>query len=514
MLVVPEQRKVVINTQKYAEVIDAIPHAKAFNHQGNVLTALKHGVEETLVLRNLGFKKTPAPILSYYHWPARFKAMEHQKQTSAFLTLNRKALCLNAPGTGKSLSALWSADFLIQEGVAKKVLIVAPLSTLKVVWGKEIRHHLSHRSFEILTGSRQRRIEKLQTPGVEFLIVNHDGFNIIKDHLDDIDVVIYDEATALKTPGSQRFKTFFKWSMERPIWLWMLTGTPIAQSPVDAWTLAKLVSSPTVPRSYTTFKDMVMNKVSTFRWVPRPEALDICQKVLQPSVRYSLDECKELPDTVFLEHECPMTLEQTRAFKEMKERAVLLAHDVSAPNMAVVLSKLLQICCGSIIGNDGDLVKLDFTERYDAMKEVIDEIGDKVIVFVPFRGVQARLFDMMKADGYDVAIVNGDVTGAARNKIFEDFQNTEKIKVLLAHPKVASHGLTLTRAKDIIWYAPIYSLEMYEQANARIRRLSTEGKTRVHHLHGTAFERELYKRLQQKKRVLGEFLELVKGVNE
>ncbi len=514
MLVVPEQRKVVINTQKYAEVIDAIPHAKAFNHQGNVLTALKHGVEETLVLRNLGFKKTPAPILSYYHWPARFKAMEHQKQTSAFLTLNRKALCLNAPGTGKSLSALWSADFLIQEGVAKKVLIVAPLSTLKVVWGKEIRHHLSHRSFEILTGSRQRRIEKLQTPGVEFLIVNHDGFNIIKDHLDDIDVVIYDEATALKTPGSQRFKTFFKWSMERPIWLWMLTGTPIAQSPVDAWTLAKLVSSPTVPRSYTTFKDMVMNKVSTFRWVPRPEALDICQKVLQPSVRYSLDECKELPDTVFLEHECPMTLEQTRAFKEMKERAVLLAHDVSAPNMAVVLSKLLQICCGSIIGNDGDLVKLDFTERYDAMKEVIDEIGDKVIVFVPFRGVQARLFDMLVADGYDVAIVNGDVTGAARNKIFEDFQNTEKIKVLLAHPKVASHGLTLTRAKDIIWYAPIYSLEMYEQANARIRRLSTEGKTRVHHLHGTAFERELYKRLQQKKRVLGEFLELVKGVNE
>ena len=514
MLVVPEQRKVVINTQKYAEVIDAIPHAKAFNHQGNVLTALKHGVEETLVLRNLGFKKTPAPILSYYHWPARFKAMEHQKQTSAFLTLNRKALCLNAPGTGKSLSALWSADFLIQEGVAKKVLIVAPLSTLKVVWGKEIRHHLSHRSFEILTGSRQRRIEKLQTPGVEFLIINHDGFNIIKDHLDDIDVVIYDEATALKTPGSQRFKTFFKWSMERPIWLWMLTGTPIAQSPVDAWTLAKLVSSPTVPRSYTTFKDMVMNKVSTFRWVPRPEALDICQKVLQPSVRYSLDECKELPDTVFLEHECPMTLEQTRAFKEMKERAVLLAHDVSAPNMAVVLSKLLQICCGSIIGNDGDLVKLDFTERYDAMKEVIDEIGDKVIVFVPFRGVQARLFDMLVADGYDVAIVNGDVTGAARNKIFEDFQNTEKIKVLLAHPKVASHGLTLTRAKDIIWYAPIYSLEMYEQANARIRRLSTEGKTRVHHLHGTAFERELYKRLQQKKRVLGEFLALVRGVNE
>lgn len=514
MLVVPEKRKVVLNTANHAAVLEAIPHAKTFVHQGQVLTAMEHGVEEALVLRNLGFKKTPSPILSYYAWPARFKAMEHQKQTSAFLVSNRKALCLNAPGTGKSLSALWAADFLIQEGIAKKVLIVAPLSTVKVVWGKELRHHLPHRSFEILTGSKERRVEKLRTPGVQFLIVNHDGFGVVEQYLGGVDVVIYDEITALKTPGSQRFKRFYRWSLERSVWLWGLTGTPIAQSPVDAWALAKLVSSPNVPKSYTAFKDMVMNKVSTFRWVPRPEANDICMRVLQPSIRYSLDECKDLPDTVFLDHECPMTAEQVKAFKEMRERAVLLSHDVSAPNMAVVLSKLLQICCGSIIRNDGDIVKLDFTGRYDTLREVVDEIGDKVIVFVPFRGVQARLYDLLVKDGYDVAIVHGGVTGAARDKIFDTFQNTDRIKILLAHPKVAAHGLTLTRAKDIIWYAPIYSLESYEQANARIRRLSTEGKTRVHHLQGTSFERELYSRLINKKRVLGEFLDLVKGVNE
>jgi SNF2 family DNA or RNA helicase len=514
MLVVPEKRKVVVNTQNHAAIVSAIPHAKTFMHQGQVLTALEHGVEETLVLRNLGFKKAPSPILSYYKWPARFKAMEHQKQTSAFFISNRKALCLNAPGTGKSMSALWAADFLLQEGLIKKVLIIAPLSTLKVVWGKELRHHLPHRSFELLTGSKERRVEKIRTPGVEFLIVNHDGFGIIEQYLGDVDLVIYDEVTALKTPGSQRFKKFFRWSMERPLWLWCLTGTPIAQSPVDAWALARLVGSSSVPRSFTAFKDLVMHKVSTFRWIPKPEANDICMRVLQPSIRFSLDECKDLPDTVFLEHECPMMPEQIKAFKEMKERAVLLSHDISAPNMAVALSKLLQICCGVVYGNDGDRVALDFTGRYDTLKEVLDEIGDKTIVFVPLRGIQERLFDMLKADGYDVAIVNGEVTGAARNKIFEDFQNSDRIKVLLAHPKVAAHGLTLTRAKDIIWYAPIYSLESYEQANARIRRLSTEGKTRVHHLHGTSFERELYSRLVSKKRVLEDFLSLVKGVNE
>lgn len=516
MLVVEGSRKLVIATAMGDEITEVIPHAKQFTMQGEHLTAVRHGVEESLVLKNLGFKRTPAPILSYYHWPSRYVAMEHQKQTSAFMTMNKKALVLNAPGTGKSLSALWAADFLIQEGIAKRVLIIAPLSTVKVVWGKELRHHLPHRSFELLVGSKEQRVRRLQTPGTQFFIVNHDGFAVIQDELAalGIDIVIYDELTAIKTPGSQRFRRMFNWTHQRDIWFWGMTGTPISQSPVDAWTMAKIVDSPNVPKSYTSFRDLVMTKVSTFRWAPRPEALDICQRVLQPSVRYSLEDCTEIPDTLYLGHECPMSNEQVRSFKEMKERAVLLSHDVSAPNMAVALSKMLQICGGYVLGNAGTGVKLDFTGRYDTLKEVVDEIGDKVIVFVPFRGMQRSLLDLFLKDGYDAVIVNGDVTGTKRNKIFDDFQNSDKVKILLAHPKLAAHGLTLTRAKDVIWYLPVYSLEMYEQACARIRRIGTKGKTRVHHLWGTSFERELYSRLQSKRRVLADFLELIQGVNE
>jgi len=531
-------RKLVLHTALSTDIVEAIPHAKLFKHEGTNLTAVPHGVEESLVLRNLGFKNTPPPILSYYAWPARFSAMEHQKQTSAFMTMNKKALVLNAPGTGKSLSALWAADFLISEGVAKRVLIVCPLSTVKVVWAKELRHHLPHRSFEMLIGDKASRLRRLETPGTQFFIINHDGFNVIRDKLTDMDVVIYDEATALKTPGSQRFKLFYKWSMEADRWVWLLTGTPISQSPTDAWTLAKLVNSPNVPKSYMAFKDLVMSKVSTFKWVPRPEAMDICQRVLQPSVRYSLDDCMDIPDTLYIGHECPMSKEQIKAFKEMKERAVLLSHDVSAPNMAVALQKMIQICCGVVYGDNRTRVNLDFTGRYDMMKDLLEEIaivgdparaakwrlskgdhgmpagGEKVILFVPLRGVQDRLLDMLSADGYDVVSVHGDVTGAERNRIFDAFQNSDRYHILLAHPKVAAHGLTLTRAKDIIWYAPVYSLESYEQANARIRRISTKGKTRVHHLYGTSFEKELYSRLQNKRRVLADFLEMIQGVNE
>jgi hypothetical protein len=194
-----------------------------------------------MVLKNLGFS-VPAPILQYYNWPGRFAAMEHQKDTAAFLTTHKRALCLNAPGTGKSISALWAADFLLDEGVAKKVLIVAPLSTVKVVWGRELKHHLPHRSFIVCTGTKQKRIDLLATPGVQYVIINHDGFTNMTAELKDFDVVIYDEATALKSPSSQRYKIFAKWMAKNQPWLWMLTGTPISQTPADAWTLAEAAS--------------------------------------------------------------------------------------------------------------------------------------------------------------------------------------------------------------------------------------------------------------------------------
>ena len=513
MLVIPEKRKIVINSTANSAVAQCIPHAKTFDMGGESMVAMPYGVEESMVLRNLGFV-VPAPILEYYNWPARFAPMDHQKETAAFLTMHKRALCLNAPGTGKSISSLWAADFLLTEGIAKKVLIIAPLSTLKVVWGRELRHHLPHRSFAVCIGSKEKRLQMLDTPGVQYVIINHDGFTNMQAYLKDFDVVIYDEATALKSPSSQRYKIFAKWAQANQPWLWLLTGTPISQTPADAWTLARLVDSPNCPKSFTTFKDQVMQKVSTFRWIPRTNALDTCKKVLQPSIRFSLDECKDLPDTNFVGRKTDLTKQQEKAFKDMKDKAVTIfaAGSVTAPNAAVALSKMLQICCG-VVYSDSGTIAIDASERYNTLTELLTEIGDKAIVFVPLRGVQDWLQEKLTADGFDVASVHGDVSKKARDQIFNDFQHTDSIKVLLAHPKVAAHGLTLTRAKDIIWFAPIYSLEQYEQANARIRRLTTTGKTTVWHIWATGFEAELYRRLRAKKNTLAEFLSLVQGVN-
>jgi SNF2 family DNA or RNA helicase len=513
MLVIPDKRKIIIDSSENAAVAQAIPHAKLLKHDGKDMLAMPYGVDESMVLKNLGFS-VPPPILQYYNWPGRFTAMNHQKETAAFLTMHKRALCLNAPGTGKSISSLWAADFLLDEGIARKVLIIAPLSTVKVVWGNELRHHLPHRSFVVCTGSKQKRTELLETPGVQYVIINHDGFTTMQHELTGFDVVIYDEATALKSPSSQRYKIFSKWMQKHRPWLWMMTGTPISQTPADAWTLSRLVDAPLCPKSFTSFKDMVMQKVSNFRWIPRPDALETCRKVLQPSIRFSLDECKDLPQTNFVGRKTELTKQQEKAFKDMKDKAVTIfsAGEVTAANTAVMLSKLLQISCGVVYG-DGTTIAIDASYRYNTLTELLTEIGDKAIIFVPLKGVQVWLRDKLTADGFDVAMVNGDTSKKDRDQIFNDFQHTDRPQILLAHPKVAAHGLTLTRSRDIIWFAPIYSLEQYEQANARIRRLTTTGKTTVWHIWATGFEAELYRRLRAKKNTLAEFLTLVQGIN-
>jgi SNF2 family DNA or RNA helicase len=524
MEVVASHKKLVFAPNAPSEVVKVIPHARAFMHAGAEHVAVHHGVEEAMVLRNMGLANIPPPIASYYDWPGRnITPMEHQKETAAFLNSYRRALCLNGPGTGKTLSALWAADFLLREGIIKRVLVIAPLSTLQSVWAKELKYHLPFRSFQILTGPRERKERLLSLPA-DFYITNHDGFTSFHHTLRDFDLVVYDEATALKTPSAQRFRIFQKWMQDHNPWLWMLTGTPISQSPIDAWTLARLVQSPTVPRSFTAFRDMVMNRISLYKWVPRSDALATCKRVLQPSIRYSLDECIELPVTNYVPRETELTPPQQRAYKDMERTAVAVfaKGNVVAANAAVTLGKLLQIACGVIYDNNGGEIGIDASIRYDALLELLEEIGvrqgvgpsEKVIIFVPLRGVQDWLVKALKGSLYEAVAVHGDTSPKERTNIFHRFQNDDALNILVPHPRVAAHGLDLTRSKHVIWFAPIFSLEMYEQANARISRLTTEGKTTIIHLYATPLEKELYRRLQHKKQVLADFLELVRGVNK
>ena len=424
---------------------------------------------------------------------------------------------LNEIGTGKTQSCLWAADHLIETGAIKKVLIISPLSTLERVWNDAIFSNLFNRKAVVLHGSSEYRKRMLNT-NVDFYIINHDGFSIIaKDVVGKFDLVIVDEAAILRNPTTKRYKVFRRWLDQNPeTRLWLLTGTPTPNEPTDAWALARLVDSPFCTRSYTSFRDQVMAKHGPYKWLARPEAIEIVRHVLQPAVRFTRDECFDLPDTVIQSRKVDLTPEQKKYYKKMLDTFVveMAAHrtgavQITAVNEAVKLQKLVQIACGVVYDGNGNEVEVDCSPRIQVVKEIIEQAGGKVILFVPLTGTLKMLERELSKD-YSCAVVNGGVSATKRNIAFNDFQNSKDPQILIAHPATMAHGLTLTAASTIIWYGPITSNEQYVQANGRVERIGKRHVSNVIHIESTDLERKMYERLKSKQHMQGLLLDLIR----
>lgn len=240
MLVIEEAKAIALKLDNPQRVTECIPTAHRINYHGADLVVVPHKPDEVRVLRNLGIK-APAPIMHYYDWVGEFTPYEHQKRTSAFLTMNHKALVLNEIGTGKTQSALWAADYLMKVGAINKVLIISPLSTLERVWGDAIFKGFTHRRHVTLYGSAKKRKQLLRTEA-DFYVINHDGFPVISDEAHGMfDLIIIDEAAVYRNPSTTRFRLFNKWMDNNPdARLWLMTGTPTPNAPTDAWTCRRI----------------------------------------------------------------------------------------------------------------------------------------------------------------------------------------------------------------------------------------------------------------------------------
>lgn len=511
MLVIPQHKAIVLKASNPEQLMACIPGAKLFNHNGTNLISVPHHLDTVRILRNLG-AKAPSPINHYYDYPlaeGRFPPFSHQRVTCDFLTSNQKAAVLNAPRTGKTLSCLWAADYLMNEGLIRKVLIISPLSTLERVWGDAVFLTFYHRKAVVLYGAAERRRRLLKTEA-DFYIVNHDGFGIIaKDLPDDIDLVIYDEAAVLRNPSTTRFKQFHKYIMENPLkWLWLLTGTPTPNEPTDAWALCKLIGQ-AIPR-YSLFRDQVMMKVGQWSWKARPDSERTVQQWLQPSIRFSRDDCFDLPETVFETRQCELHPEQTKLYKQMLKELVTEVGNkqITAVNEAVKIQKLVQILLGVVYDNAGERAFVDCEPRVAVIREIIEECNEKVIVFVPFTGALDEMAERLSKH-FTVAVINGGVPKNARDMIFQSFTNQPNPRVIVADARTMSHGLDLSAATTIIWAAPTNSNETYEQANARIVGPKQKHKTAVVHIEATPLERKIYQRLKDKQSLQGLLLDTI-----
>jgi SNF2 family DNA or RNA helicase len=452
--------------------------------------------------------------LSEYEWPRPhgFTPFDHQKTTSEFLVNNRKAFCFNEQGTGKTASVIWAVDYLMQLGLVKRVLVICPLSIMKSAWQQDLFKFAIHRTVSVAYGSAKKRKE-IVNAGNEFVIINFDGVGIVKKEVMDggFDLVVVDEASAYKNNKTVRWKDL-RDVMKVVKGLWMLTGTPAAQSPVDAFGLAKLVNPTAVPVFVSQFKDLVMEKVSEYRWIPRPVAKQIVHKALQPAIRFEKKDCLDLPPVTFIDRDAPLTPQQLVYYKKLKQEMLIEAdgEEISAVNAAVKINKLLQISGGAVYTDTGEVLEFDVSSRLKVVHEVVDETSNKVLVFVPFTHTIELLQKYLTKHGITNEIINGSVSVNRRTDIVTHFQNNPQPKVLIIQPQAASHGLTLTAADTIIWYAPCTSVETYLQANARIDRPGQVNAMTIVHLSGSQVEKRMYSLLRGNVANHSEIIDLYK----
>lgn len=471
------------------------------------------GIEEAQVLRNLKIN-VPSPIKERYQWTGKYQPFDHQKETAAFLTMNRRGFCFSEMGTGKTASAIWAADYLLDQGLISRVLIVCPLSIMDSAWRGDLFTFAMHRSVSVCHGSRTKR-EKILDQNTEFVIINYDGIPSVYDKIatGGFDLIIVDEANHYKNAQSQRWKTLF--SLLKPeTWLWLMTGSPAAQSPTDAYGLAKLINPSSVPRFFGTFRDQVMFKVSQFRYTPKPDATDTVFRVLQPAIRYTKEQCLDLPSMTYTNRDVPLTGQQKQYYEELRKH--LIAHaageSITAANAAVNMNKLLQISCGAVYTDDKEVIEFDIKNRYKVLREVIDESSQKVLVFVPFKHTIEILSNKLTADGISTAVIDGGVPASKRTEIFHQFQTTPDPRVLVIQPQAAAHGVTLTAANTIVWWGPTSSLEIYAQANARVHRSGQKHPCTVVELSGSKVEQHIYSMLRQRINVHERMVDLYKEV--
>jgi SNF2 family DNA or RNA helicase len=420
MLISKEKRAVVLRLRDPTEVLKYVPTARRIEHQGKELVAVPHRTTELQLLANLGIKNIPSPVELHYDWPGPYPPFHAQRETVKFLTMYRRAYCLNDLGTGKTMAAVWAYDWLRREKVVNKALVVAPLSTLEVVWADALFQALPALRVTVLYGGRAQR-KKLLDLDSDVYVINHDGVKVLQKELEartDINLVILDELSQVaRNAGTDRWKAMRDLLRGRE-WAWGLTGTPRPNAATDAWAQCRLLTPHTVPPFFSRFRDETMIQVSQYKWIEREDAVQRVYQAMQPGIRFTRDACVDLPPVIYEERRANLTGVQGTAYNSMVKAmyAEYKGHEINAVNEGVKQMKLVQIACGAVYDNVQSVVTLDPGPRVEIVRELIDASQGKTIVFVPFRHILNEVASRL-AMTTSVAVVHGGVSPADRVRI-------------------------------------------------------------------------------------------------
>lgn len=431
----------------------------------------------------------------------RYTPYKHQLSTIVTLLKNKRCYNLSDMGAGKTASTIWAYDILRFSGKVKNMLVICPLSIMHAVWVKELRNISPHLKYAIMHGPRKDRIAALES-GADVIITNHDCVRTYSHEIINkgIDIIVIDELTAYKHHGSARSKEMNRIAKCSNV-VWGLTGSPITTGPMDAYSLARIVNPERLPTPYMSrYRNMVMYKIDMYNYEPKPGWENFVHKILQPAIRFNIDECIDLPPITYETRRVEMARPVKNAYNNMLKEHIAEVKNgtITAVNAGVKFSKLLQFGSGTVIDENGKVHRLDITPKYNELKSIIYESGNKLIIFCQFVDTVLFLDELLTKDQFTTRIMYGKIPVKVRAKYIDEFQDGP-VEVLIAQVSTASHGFTLTVSNHICYWSAIMGVEKYIQSIARIRRPGQTQHQHIIRLESCRAEQKLFEKLESGK---------------
>ena len=433
------------------------------------------------------------------------QAFEHQQVTTDFIKKTDRVLITSDPGTGKTRSVL---DAIVDR--ESRTLVIAPLSILEASWADDIKKFTPQLSYSIAYAKNR---EKAFTGNERVVITNHDAVKWIaknKHVLDGFDTLVIDEFTAFKNKDSQRSKAILAISNYFTYRIAM-SGTPNSNTILDLWHPTLLVDEgERLGRRFYSFRSAVCTpRFNGFanEWVQKDNAEETVAAALSDiNIRYMLEECIDMPEQSVQTMYVTLPPKIMKQYVQLAEDSVLYTGKatINAIHAGSKVQKLLQLCTGAVYDEMGDTQSIH-TERYDLVMQLVQERKNSLVAF-NWKHEQRYMAEAADKLKLRHATISGDTPVRKRKEIVDRLQ-AGQLQVVFCHPQSAGHGLTMTKAKTIIWASPTYNAEHYQQFNRRIYRAGQTEKTEVIQIAArNTWEPDVYEKLSGKIERMDELL--------
>jgi SNF2 family DNA or RNA helicase len=436
-------------------------------------------------------------------YPYRNKPFTHQAAYLQRFWQHREVALFAEMGTGKSFMLINNAALLYDRGDINAMLIVAPKGVYRNWYKSEIPKHMpDHVPYKMACWNPSpRRAEKVEmeqmfnyVDGLRILIMNIEAFStekgvtFAKTFLRVTSAFMaVDESTTIKTPNAKRTKNIVKVGRDAR-YRRIATGSPVTKSPLDLYAQCEFLGADclNMPSFYAfqaRYAVLVERKLAThtFKQVVGYRRLDELHNRLEGfSFRVTKDECLDLPDKVYLRREVELTVDQRKAYDQMKLMALSVLDEgiVSTNNALTQLMRLHQICCGHTKLDDGTEIEFP-SNRIEELLAALEEVNGKVIIWANYRKdierIRLRLQEVYGMTS--VASYYGDTDADERQEIVTRFQDPDDdLRFFVGNPRTGGYGLTLTAAKTVIYYSNNFDLEVRLQSEDRAHRIGQTSK--------------------------------------